>query len=141
MPIKKSRASSSEDARKYRQSGHDDALKFALAIGLNKDYQNDAHARSSDVGKGSQVYNSLLNLASTATRRTARPSSAWRGNDRLLRNRHLSHKDGMQCWDAVPQRLSAWSRLCVHHWQAIQEAGQRYLQHDLAYSALSLREL
>jgi hypothetical protein len=58
MPIKKSRASSSEDARKYRQSGHDDALKFALAIGLNKDYQNDAHARSSDVGKGGQVYNS-----------------------------------------------------------------------------------
>lgn len=35
----------SEDARKVRQQGHDDALEFALAIGLDKDYQNDTKAK------------------------------------------------------------------------------------------------
>ena len=43
--IRKSRASSSDEARRYRQQGHDDALLFALAIGLNKDYKNDAKAK------------------------------------------------------------------------------------------------
>ena len=38
--IRKSRASSSDEARRYRQQGHDDALLFALAIGLKKDYKN-----------------------------------------------------------------------------------------------------
>lgn len=40
-----SRASSSERARSYRQAGHDNALKFALAIGLTRDYQNDKTAK------------------------------------------------------------------------------------------------
>lgn len=35
----------SEDARRVRQQGYDDALEFALEIGLNKDYQNDAKAK------------------------------------------------------------------------------------------------
>lgn len=43
--IRKSRASSSEEARRYRQQGHDDAMRFALAIGLNEDYKNDAKAK------------------------------------------------------------------------------------------------
>ncbi len=43
--IKKTRASSSDDARKYRQQGHDDALLFALSIGLDKDYKNDPKAK------------------------------------------------------------------------------------------------
>jgi hypothetical protein len=43
--IRKSRASSSDEARRYRQQGHDDALAFALAIGLNEDYKNDAKAK------------------------------------------------------------------------------------------------
>ncbi len=43
--IRKSRASSSDEARRYRQQGHDDALLFALAIGLKKDYKNDAKAK------------------------------------------------------------------------------------------------
>lgn len=43
--IKKSRASSSDEARRYRQQGHEDALLFALAIGLNEDYKNDAKAK------------------------------------------------------------------------------------------------
>lgn len=43
--VKKSRGSSSESARRYRQQGHDDALSFALAIGLDKDYKNDAKAK------------------------------------------------------------------------------------------------
>jgi hypothetical protein len=45
IKIKKSRASSSDQARKYRQQGHDDALLFALSIGLDKDYRNDAKAK------------------------------------------------------------------------------------------------
>ena len=43
--IKKSRASTSEQARQYRQQGHDDALEFALSIGLDRDYKNDAKAK------------------------------------------------------------------------------------------------
>ena len=39
------RASSSEAARAYRQSGHDDALIFALEIGLDKDYKRDPKAK------------------------------------------------------------------------------------------------
>jgi len=39
------RASSPEAAREYRQRGHDDALKFALAIGLNTDYRRDQAAK------------------------------------------------------------------------------------------------
>ncbi len=43
--IRKSRASTSDAARQYRQQGHDDALLFALAIGLDEDYKNDAKAK------------------------------------------------------------------------------------------------
>ena len=43
--VKKSRASTSEQARQYRQQGHDDALEFALSIGLDRDYKNDAKAK------------------------------------------------------------------------------------------------
>lgn len=39
------RGLSSEDARKVRQKGHDDALAFALLIGLDSDYQNDQVAK------------------------------------------------------------------------------------------------
>jgi len=39
------RGLSSEDARKVRQQGHDDALEFALLIGLDNDYQNDQAAK------------------------------------------------------------------------------------------------
>jgi len=39
------RASTSEEARAYRQQGMDDALLFALAIGLNRDYRRDAKAK------------------------------------------------------------------------------------------------
>ncbi|MBI5072106.1 hypothetical protein HZB93_04455 [Candidatus Falkowbacteria bacterium] len=41
----KKRGLNSEDARKVRQQGHDDALEFALAIGLTRDYQNDVKAK------------------------------------------------------------------------------------------------
>lgn len=43
--VKKSRASSSDQARKYRQQGYDDALLFALSIGLKEDYKNDPKAK------------------------------------------------------------------------------------------------
>jgi len=43
--MRKTRASTSEAARKYRQQGHDDALEFALAIGMDEDYQNDSKAK------------------------------------------------------------------------------------------------
>lgn len=39
------RGLSSEDARKVRQQGHDDAFKFAMLIGLESDYQNDIVAK------------------------------------------------------------------------------------------------
>ena len=42
---KKTRASTSEAARNYRQQGHTDALNFARAIGLTNDYQNDPKAK------------------------------------------------------------------------------------------------
>lgn len=43
--IRKKRALSSEGARIVRQKGHDDALEFALWIGLTRDYKNDPHAK------------------------------------------------------------------------------------------------
>ncbi|HPD17944.1 MAG TPA: hypothetical protein PLE19_23650 [Planctomycetota bacterium] len=39
------RASTSERARKYRQEGHDNALLFALELGLGQDYRNDPQAK------------------------------------------------------------------------------------------------
>lgn len=39
------RASSTKAARAYRQRGHDDALKFALAIGMKRDYARDQRAK------------------------------------------------------------------------------------------------
>lgn len=45
MKQKKIRASTSEAARTYRQKGHDDALQFALLIGLTEDYKNDKKAK------------------------------------------------------------------------------------------------
>ncbi len=45
IKITKTRASTSGSARKYRQQGYDDALLFALSIGLNEDYKNDAKAK------------------------------------------------------------------------------------------------
>lgn len=42
---RKKRALSREDARLVRQRGYDDALEFANAIGLDKDYKNDRLAK------------------------------------------------------------------------------------------------
>lgn len=43
--LRKKRGLNSEDARKVRQQGYDDAFEFALAVGLNNDYKNDAKAK------------------------------------------------------------------------------------------------
>lgn len=43
--IRRRRALTTERAREVRQQGHDDALEFALAIGLGRDYQNDRAAK------------------------------------------------------------------------------------------------
>lgn len=43
--MRSSRASTSEDARQYREKGHDDALKFALAIGMKENYSRDPKAK------------------------------------------------------------------------------------------------
>lgn len=45
IKIKRSRASTSDNARKYRQQGYDDAMEFALLIGLTTDYKNDPQAK------------------------------------------------------------------------------------------------
>lgn len=42
---RRSRASSSDRARAYRQAGHDNALLFALELGLGEDYGNDHQAK------------------------------------------------------------------------------------------------
>jgi len=43
--MKKKRGLASEDAKRIRKRGHDDALEFALSIGLNNNYSNDIHAK------------------------------------------------------------------------------------------------
>lgn len=43
--VRKRRASTSDQARDYRQKGHDDAKLFATTIGLSDDYQNDPQAK------------------------------------------------------------------------------------------------
>lgn len=43
--IRKKRALSSEDARWVRQSGHNDALEFAISIGQKEAYTNNPHAK------------------------------------------------------------------------------------------------
>lgn len=43
--IRKKRGLSSAGARWVRQSGHNDALEFAIAIGLPRDYRNDPKAK------------------------------------------------------------------------------------------------
>ena len=45
MTSHRSRGSSSEQARNIRQRGHDNALAFALAIGMAEDYRNDPAAK------------------------------------------------------------------------------------------------
>ena len=40
-----SRGSSPDQARRLRQQGHDNALRFALSIGLQSDYRNDPQAK------------------------------------------------------------------------------------------------
>lgn len=42
---KTKRGLSSDDARKVRKQGHDDALEFAKLIGQKEDYKNDNHAK------------------------------------------------------------------------------------------------
>jgi len=48
---RKKRALSTEDARKVRQRGYDDALEFALAIGLSRDYENNIQAKKDVIDK------------------------------------------------------------------------------------------
>ena len=43
--MRKKRALTTEGARAVRQKGYDDALEFALAIGLSTDYKNDSQAK------------------------------------------------------------------------------------------------
>lgn len=43
--MRKSRASSSDHARAYRQEGHDDATVFALLLGMEEVYTNNQHAK------------------------------------------------------------------------------------------------
>ena len=43
--MKGRRGGSADQAREYRQQGHDDALIFALLLGMDKDYKNDPRAK------------------------------------------------------------------------------------------------
>ena len=54
--LRKSRASSSEDARAYRQRGHDNALEFAKALGLGSDYRNDPQAKKDVIDRSGDAH-------------------------------------------------------------------------------------
>ena len=43
--LRRRRASTSDQARGYRQLGHGNALQFAMALGLGEDYRNDLQAK------------------------------------------------------------------------------------------------
>jgi hypothetical protein len=43
--MKRKRGLNTENARIIRQKGYDDALEFAVAIGLDNDYKNDIKAK------------------------------------------------------------------------------------------------
>ena len=45
LTTRKKRGLSSDDARAVRQVGHDDALYFALLLGLDTDYTNNQIAK------------------------------------------------------------------------------------------------
>ena len=45
VAVKKSHGSTSEDARMYRQRGHNDAQEFAFAVGMKDSYKNDQAAK------------------------------------------------------------------------------------------------
>ncbi|MDR3092598.1 MAG: hypothetical protein LBU33_01630 [Endomicrobium sp.] len=51
VSVWKKRGLDSERARAVRKQGHDDALGFALAIGLNSDYRNDLKAKKDVIDK------------------------------------------------------------------------------------------
>jgi hypothetical protein len=53
---KKTRASTSEQAREYRQRGHDLALEFAKLLGLDADYKNDPQAKKDVVDLAGETY-------------------------------------------------------------------------------------
>ena len=50
------RASTSAQARAYRQRGHDNSLRFALAIGLEEDYKNDRQAKKDVIDKSGDAH-------------------------------------------------------------------------------------
>jgi len=52
----KKRAMTSEKARYVRSKGHQDALKFAKLLGLNKDYQNDIKAKKDVIDQSGYSY-------------------------------------------------------------------------------------
>ena len=54
--IRKKRALTSERARWVRQSGHNDALEFAIAIGLSRDYKNDQRAKKDVIDLSGDSY-------------------------------------------------------------------------------------
>lgn len=52
----KKRSLSTEDARWVRQKGYNDALEFALAIGLPRDYKNDPQAKKDVIDKSGDAH-------------------------------------------------------------------------------------
>ena len=54
--IRKKRALSSDEARRVRQQGHNDALQFALELGLPHDYQNDRQAKKDVIDPSGDAY-------------------------------------------------------------------------------------
>ena len=107
-----SRGSSPEQARRLRQQGHDNALRFALAIGMEEDYRNDPLAKK-DVIDPSGDAHSLK-------------SGAKKWQLFLYGRRRFEQDDGFQALNGVGELL-------IHCIDAFPPSRDHYLENQKAY--------
>lgn len=105
--MRRRRALSSEDARRIRQRGHDDAKEFALSIGLSSDYQNDPAAKKDVIDRSGDSHS------------VKSGEKKWQiflyGLERFWRNDTFGAMDGIgdalaECINAFPPDFRAYQR-------------------------------
>ncbi len=97
------RASTSEAAREYRERGHNDALRFAHAIGLDNDYRRDQAAKKDVIDPAGDAHS----VKSGAKKWQVFLYSRWR----FLEDDGFQALNGIgsllvHCIDAFPPRYS-----------------------------------
>ena len=107
-----SRGSNPDDARSYRQRGHANALRFALAIGMRSDYRNDPAAKK-DVIDPSGDAHSLK-------------SGVKKWQLFLYGRRRFEEDDGFQALNGVGELL-------IHCIDAFPPSREHYLENQNAY--------